>query len=48
MVKGAVAYHVYEVVVQGKGGDVTGFRSFDNSTDKRVLNLLEAGNLRLG
>jgi len=27
--------------------DVTGFRSFNNSTGKRVLNLLKAGNLRL-
>jgi len=26
---------------------VTGFRSFDNSTCKRVLDLLEPGNLRL-
>jgi len=30
------------------GSDVTGFRSFDNSTYKRVLDLLELGNLRLG
>jgi len=27
---------------------VTGFRSFDNSTCKRVLDLLEPGDLRLG
>jgi len=26
---------------------VTGFRSFNNSTGKRALNLLEAGNLNL-
>jgi len=26
---------------------VTGFRSFDNSTGKRVLNLLQTSNLRL-
>ena len=26
---------------------MTGFRSFDNSSGKRVLNLLEAGDLRL-
>jgi len=26
---------------------VTGFRSFNNSTGKRVLNLLAAGNMRL-
>ena len=30
------------------GSDVTGFGSFDNSTCKRVLDLLELGNLRLG
>ena len=30
------------------GSDVTGFRSFDNSTSKRVLDLLEPGDLRLG
>jgi len=30
------------------GSDVTGFRSFDNSTCKRVLDLLEPGDLRLG
>jgi len=30
------------------GGDVTGFGSFDNSTCKRVLDLLESGDLRLG
>ena len=29
------------------GGDVTGFGSFDNSTSKRVLNLLEASYFRL-
>jgi len=29
------------------GSDVTGFRSFDNSTYKRVLDLLELGDLRL-
>ena len=29
------------------GSDVTGFGSFDNSTCKRVLNLLEPGDLRL-
>jgi len=28
--------------------DVTGFGSFDNSTCKRVLDLLELGDLRLG
>jgi len=28
--------------------DVTGFWSFDNSTCKRVLDLLEPGDLRLG
>ena len=28
--------------------DVTGFGSFDNSTCKRVLDLLEPGDLRLG
>ena len=28
--------------------DVTGFRSFNNSTCKRVLNLLETGYFRLG
>jgi len=27
--------------------DVTAFRSFNNSTGKRVLDLLEAGDLRL-
>ena len=27
---------------------MTGFRSFDNSTCKRVLDLLELGDLRLG
>ena len=27
---------------------MTGFRSFDNSTCKRVLDLLEPGDLRLG
>jgi len=30
------------------GSDVTGFESFDNSTCKRVLDVLEPGNLRLG
>ena len=30
------------------GSDVTGFGSFDNSTGKRVLDLLEPGDLRLG
>ena len=30
-----------------KGSDVTGFVSFDNSTCKRVLDLLEPGDLRL-
>ena len=30
------------------GSDVTGFWSFDNSTCKRVLDLLEAGDVRLG
>jgi len=30
------------------GSDVTGFGSFDNSTSKRVLDLLELGDLRLG
>jgi len=29
------------------GSDVTGFGSFDNSTYKRVLDLLEPGDLRL-
>jgi len=30
------------------GSDVTGFGSFDNSTSKRVLDLLEPGDLKLG
>ena len=30
------------------GSDVTGFRSFDNSTCMRVLDLLEPGDLRFG
>ena len=30
------------------GSDVTGFGSFHNSTCKRVLDLLEPGDLRLG
>jgi len=30
------------------GSDVTGFGSFDNITCKRVLDLLEPGDLRLG
>jgi len=30
------------------GSEVTGFGSFDNSTCKRVLDLLEPGDLRLG
>jgi len=30
------------------GSDVTGFGSFDNSTCKSVLDLLEPGDLRLG
>ena len=30
------------------GSDVTGFGSFDNSTYKRALDLLEPGDLRLG
>jgi len=30
------------------GSDVTGFGSFDNSTCKRVLDLSEPGDLRLG
>ena len=30
------------------GSDVTGFGSFDNTTSKRVLYLLESGDLRLG
>ena len=30
------------------GSNVTGFGSFDNSTCKRVLDLLEPGDLRLG
>jgi len=30
------------------GSDVTGFGNFDNSTCKRVLDLLEPGDLRLG
>jgi len=30
------------------GSDVTGFGSIDNSTCKRVLGLLELGDLRLG
>ena len=30
------------------GSDVTGFGSFDNSTCKRVVDLLEPGDLRLG
>ena len=30
------------------GSDVTGFGSFDNSTCKRVLDLLEPGDQRLG
>ena len=30
------------------GSDMTGFGSFDSSTSKRVLDLLEAGYLRLG
>ena len=30
------------------GRDVTGFGGFDNSTCKRVLGLLELGDLRLG
>ena len=33
---------------QDDGSDVTGFGSFDNSTCKRVLDLLEPGDLRLG
>jgi len=30
------------------GSDMTGFGSFDNSTCKRVLDLLKPGDLRLG
>ena len=30
------------------GSDVTGFGSFNNSTCKRVVDLLEPGDLRLG
>ena len=30
------------------GSDVIGFGNFDNSTRKRVLDLLEPGDLRLG
>ena len=30
------------------GSDVTGFGRFDNSTCKRVLDLLEPGDLKLG
>jgi len=30
------------------GSDVTGFESFDNSTCKRVVDLLEPGDLRHG
>ena len=30
------------------GSDVTGFGSFDNSTCKRVVDLLEPGDLKLG
>jgi len=30
------------------GSDVTGFGSFDDSTCKRVMDLLEPGDLRLG
>jgi len=30
------------------GSDVNGFSSFDNSMCKRILNLLEPGELRLG
>ena len=33
---------------QEDGSDVTGFGSFDNSTCKRVLDLSEPGDLRLG
>ena len=33
---------------QEDGSDVTGFGSFDNSTCKRVLDLLEPGDLRPG
>ena len=32
----------------GGWSDVTGFGSFDNSTCKRVVDLLEPGDLRLG
>jgi len=35
-------------VETGDGSDVTGFGSFDNSTCKRVLDLLEPRDLRLG
>ena len=34
--------------MQRDWSDVTGFGSFDNSTCKRVLDLLEPGDLRLG
>jgi len=36
-----------KLVVEQGYSDVTGFRSFNNCTGERVLNQLEAGNLRL-
>ena len=36
------------IFVEKDGSDVTRFGNFDNSTCKRVLDLLEPGDLRLG
>ena len=41
------AFSYSEPVKRAYRSDVTGFRSFNNCTGKRVPNLLEAGNLRL-
>ena len=37
-----------QCIDRSDGSDVTGFGNFDNSTCKRVLDLLEPGDLRLG
>jgi len=41
-------FSYFKPVVRAKdGSDMIGFRSFDNSTCERVLDMLEAGYLRL-
>ena len=48
-----ILYSMHSVILSQRrecktGGDVTELRGLDNSTCKRILDLLEAGYLRLG